>query len=136
MHTFGSYLKEIQMTCCSQNYGNSTELKRLFKAARRTIQHRLDQTKKIYPDWKAQPQEFLDMIAWEYAKTAQTLMSDYEDYLTLMRANLDWLGNFIEKPVEPVPTGFDAINIDPNCNADFDIVPDGYTNSECVSNSN
>ena len=25
---------------------------------------------------------------------------NYEDYLTLMRANLDWLGNFIEKPVE------------------------------------
>lgn len=117
------------MTCCSQNYGNSTELKRLFKAARRTIQHRLDQTKKIYPDWKAQPQEFLDMIAWEYAKTAQTLMSDYEDYLTLMRANLDWLGNFIEKPVEPVPTEF---GIDPNCNKDFDIVPDGYTNPEKV----
>jgi len=136
MHTFGSYVKEIQMTCCSQNRGGKTDLRQLFRAAQNTIQHRLDQAKKIYPDSKAQPQEFLDMIAWEYAKTAQTLMSDYEDYLTLMRANLDWLGNFIEKPVEPVPTGFDAINIDPNCNADFDIVPDGYTNSECVSNSN
>ena len=136
MHTFGSYVKEIQMTCCSQNYGGSTELKRLFKAARRTIQHRLDQAKKIDASWKAHPQEFLDMIAWEYAKTAQTLMSDYEDYLTLMRVNINEYGNFIGKPVEPVPTGFDAINIDPNCNADFDIVPDGYTNSECVSNSN
>jgi hypothetical protein len=136
MHTFGSYVKEIQMTCCSQNYGGSTELKRLFKAARRTIQHRLDQAKKIDASWKAHPQEFLDMIAWEYAKTAQTLMSDYEDYLTLMRVNINEYGNFIEKPVEPVPTGFDAINIDPNCNADFDIVPDVYTNSECVSNSN
>ena len=136
MHTFGSYVKEIQMTCCSQNYAGSTELKRLFRAAQSTIQHRLDQAKKKDASIKAQPQEFLDMIAWEYAKTAQTLMSDYEDYLTLMRVNINEYGNFIEKPVEPVPTGFDAINIDPNCNADFDIVPDGYTNSECVSNSN
>ena len=136
MHTFGSYVKEIQMTCCSQNYAGSTELKRLFRAAQSTIQHRLDQAKKKDASIKAQPQEFLDMIAWEYAKTAQTLMSDYEDYLTLMRVNINEYGNFIEKPVEPVPTGFDAINIDPNCNADFDIVPDVYTNSECVSNSN
>ena len=136
MHTFGSYLKEIQMTCCSQNYAGSTELKRLFRAAQSTIQHRLDQAKKKDASIKAQPQEFLDMIAWEYAKTAQTLMSDYEDYLTLMRVNINEYGNFIGKPVEPVPTGFDAINIDPNCNADFDIVPDVYTNSECVSNSN
>ena len=136
MHTFGSYVKEIQMTCCSQNYAGSTELKRLFRAAQSTIQHRLDQAKKKDASIKAQPQEFLDMIAWEYAKTAQTLMSDYEDYLTLMRVNINEYGNFIGKPVEPVPTGFDAINIDPNCNADFDIVPDVYTNSECVSNSN
>ena len=135
------------MTCCSQNRGGRTDLRQLFRAAQNTIQHRLDQAKKIYPDSKAQPQEFLDMIAWEYAKTAQTLMSDYENYLTLMRANLDWLGNFIKKgeiqgsysfsiiePVEPVPTKFGrwTINIDPNCNKDFDIVPDGYTNPEKV----
>lgn len=49
MHTFGSYVKEIQMTCCSQNRGGKTDLKQLFRAAQNTIQHRLDQAKKYIP---------------------------------------------------------------------------------------
>jgi len=136
--TFASYVKEIQMTCCSQNYNGSTDLNQLFQAAQSTIQHRLEQAKKKDASIKAYPQEFLDMIAKEYAKTAQILMESYEDHLTIIRENIDDYGEFIEKDVKPAPTrsGFDTLNIDPNCNTDFDIVPDGYTNSEYVSKIN
>jgi len=132
--TFAAYVKEIQMTCCSQNYNCSTNLRELFRAAKRTIQHRLDQARKKDDSFKAHPQEFLDIIAKDYAKTAQILMESYEDHLKLIRENLNDHGRFIEKTVKLVPTG--EANIDPNCNADFDIVPDGHTNSEYVSNIN